>query len=446
MTKSPTTDYRLPPTDYRLPTTDPIAQHAHYCGKIQIAPKVPVTSTADWATWYTPGVAEPCRAIHADPEQVWELTNRGNTIAIVSDGTRVLGLGDIGPKAALPVMEGKALIFKLLGGVDAIPLVLDARDPETLIATVRALAPGFGGINLEDIAQPKCFGILERLRAELDIPVWHDDQQGTATVVLAAVLNALRLVGKSLPQVKIAMLGMGAANVATYRLLKAAGATPAAIIACDEHGTLHPGRNDLEAQAEIAPQWAICQESNAELVVGGPKAAIRGADVLLAFSRPGPNVLLPEWVALMAVEAIVIAGANPTPEIWPAEAHAAGARIVGTGRSDFPNQVNNSLAFPGIFRGVLDVQARAITDTMAVVAAEELARCAELRGLREDHILPTMDEPEPPLRLAVAVGLAAQAEGLARRPGTAEELRARAERQMRGTTAVSTAKSGYCRA
>ncbi len=409
---------------------DPIALHARYRGKIQIAPKVPLASAADWAIWYTPGVAEPCRAIHADPAQVWALTNRGNTIAIVSDGTRVLGLGDIGPEAALPVMEGKALIFKLLGGVDAIPLVLDARDPDTLIATVQALAPSFGGINLEDIAQPKCFTILERLRAALEIPVWHDDQQGTATVVLAAVLNALALVGKALPHAKIAMVGMGAANVASYRLLVAAGADPAAIVACDEHGTLHPGREDLRAIAESAPQWQLCLESNAERLVGGAEAAIRGSDVLLAFSRPGPGVIAPAWVAQMARDAIVIAGANPVPEIWPADAHAAGARIVGTGRSDFPNQVNNALAFPGIFRGVLDVQARTITDAMAVAAARELAQCAEIRGLREEHILPALDEPAVPLRLAVAVGLAAQAEGLARRPGTAEELRARAAQSL----------------
>jgi len=407
--------------------SDAIALHAQYRGKIQLAPKVPVRDNADFAVWYTPGVAEPCRAIAADPEQVWELTNRGNTIAIISDGTRVLGLGDIGPEAGLPVMEGKALFFKLFGGVDAVPLVVRTTDPAAFIALVRALEPSFGGINLEDIAQPKCFDILTRLQETLTIPVWHDDQQGTATVVLAAVLNALKLVGKDLRHAKIALVGMGAANVANYRLLKAAGADPAGMVACDEHGTLQRGRGDLEALAAIAPQWAICQESNADGVDGGAADAMRGADVLLAFSRPGPETITADWVAAMARDAIVIAGANPVPEIWPHVAHAAGARIVGTGRSDFPNQVNNALAFPGIFRGVLDVQARAITDALALAAAFELAACAEMRGLRADHILPTLEEPDVAVRLAVAVGLAAQAAGLTRRPGTAAELRARAE-------------------
>lgn len=403
-----------------------LALHARYRGKIQCAPKVPVTGLPDYQVWYTPGVAEPCLAIAADPERVWELTNRGNTVAIVSDGTRVLGLGDIGPLAGLPVMEGKALIFKLLGGVDAVPLMLAATDAEAFAATVQAVAPTFGGINLEDIAQPKCFGLLARLRAALDIPVWHDDQQGTATVVLAAVLNALTLAGKALPNARIALIGMGAANVAAYHLLKAAGAAPGALVACDAGGILHRGRHDLEAQAEIAPQWQICQESNAEGRVGGIAEALAGADVALAFSRPGPNVIQPEWISRMAHKAIVIAGANPVPEIAPEAARAAGAWIVGTGRSDFPNQVNNALAFPGIFRGVLDVQARTITDAMAVAAAEALARCAHDLGLREDHILPTLDEPDVAVRVAVACGLAAQREGVARRPGTAEDLAARA--------------------
>jgi len=403
-----------------------LALHAHYRGKIQSAPKVPVTGLADYNLWYTPGVAEPCLAIAAEPERVWELTNRGNTVAIVSDGTRVLGLGDIGPLAGLPVMEGKALIFKLLGGVDAIPLMLAVSELDAFCATVAAVAPTFGGINLEDIAQPRCFELLSRLRPALDIPVWHDDQQGTATVALAAVLNALSLVGKPLGKVRIALVGMGAANVAVYRLLKVAGADPGAIIACDAGGTLHRGRRDLEAQAEVAPQWSICLESNAEGIVGGIPEALAGADVALAFSRPGPDVIRPEWIAAMARDAIVIAGANPVPEIHPQAALAAGARIVGTGRSDFPNQVNNALAFPGIFRGVLDVQARTITDTMAVAAAEALAGCAHDGGIREDHILPTLEEPDVAVRVAVATGLAAQAEGVARRPGTAAELEARA--------------------
>lgn len=399
--------------------------HARYRGKVQIAPKVPVRGLEDFAVWYTPGVADPCQAIAEDPKQVWEMTNRGNTVAIVSDGTRVLGLGDIGPEASLPVMEGKSLIFKLLGGVDAIPLVLRAPNPESFIATVQALEPTFGGISLEDIAQPKCFGILERLRDTMDIPVWHDDQQGTATVVLAAVLNTLKLVGKSLAEVKIAMLGMGAANVANYRLLKAGGADPTHIIACDALGTLHRGRADLKAQAAIAPQWGICQESNSAQITGGAAEAIRDADILIAFSRPGPHTIDPQWITQMAPNAIVIAGANPIPEILPAAAHASGAHIVCTGRSDFPNQVNNALAFPGIFRGVLDVQARAISTAMAVSAAVALAECATTQGLREDHVLPTLDEPATHLRIAVATALAAQEAGLVRRPGSEAEIQAR---------------------
>jgi malate dehydrogenase (oxaloacetate-decarboxylating) len=307
-----------------------------------------------------------------------------------------------------------------------VPLVLHAPDPDAFAVNVEALEPSFGGVNLEDIAQPKCFGLLERLRESLSVPLWHDDQQGTATVVLAAVLNALEVVGKELPNVKIALVGAGAANVANYRLLKAAGAQPGAVVACDARGTLNRHRADLEAQADLAPQWGICLETNAEGVEGGIAEALRGADLLLAFSAPGPGTIKPEWVAGMAEDAVVIAGANPVPEIHPQKAKEAGARVVGTGRSDYPNQVNNALAFPGIFRGVLDVGARAITDGMAVAAALELARCAHLRGLTEEHILPTLDEGEVAMRVAVATGLAAQQEGLARRPGTSEELRARA--------------------
>lgn len=418
---------------------DAIELHARYRGKIQIAPKVPVTGLADYAIWYTPGVAEPCRAIQQEPERSWTLTNRSNTIAVISDGSRVLGLGDIGPAAGMPVMEGKALIFKLLGGVDAVPLVLDASEPDVFMATVRALVPSFGGINLEDIAQPKCFGILDRLRDELEIPVWHDDQQGTATVVLAAVLNALKIVGKSLDTVKIAMVGMGAANVANYRLLKAAGTDPGGIIACDVHGTLHRGRDDLKALADVSPQWRISQETNAEGIIGGIPETLRGADVLIAFSQPGPDVIAPEWIRSMASNAVVIAGANPVPEIYPVDAHAAGARIVGTGRSDFPNQVNNALAFPGIFRGVLDVRARHITDGMAISAARELARSAEIRGVREDHILPTLDEPDIAMQLAVATGMAAQKAGVAQIPLGAEALATRAKQAIeRAQTMIGT--------
>ncbi|HUI24445.1 MAG TPA: NADP-dependent malic enzyme [Candidatus Kryptonia bacterium] len=406
------------------PSIDALRLHPLYKGKIQMLPKCPVRDFRDFAVWYTPGVAAPCRAIQAQPDLVYEHTNKGNCIAIVTDGTRILGLGDIGPEAGLPVMEGKALLFKYLGGVDAVPICLGTKDPEEFIRTVKYLEPSFGGINLEDIAQPKCFRVLDRLRAEMHIPVWHDDQQGSATVALAALLNALKVVGKKLEAVTIAMVGMGAANVSVYRLLKASGANPLGIIASDRRGTLHRGRGDVEGrQAECADKWRVCVETNPDRIRGGIGDALRGADVCIAFSASGPEVIRPEWVSAMAKDAIVFACANPIPEIWPWDAHAAGARIVATGRGDFPNQLNNSLVFPGIFRGALDVRARTITDAMAIAAAHELSRCAEERGLRDDRILPRMDEWEIHPRVAVAAAMMAQEQGIARRACTrAEEL------------------------
>ena len=414
------------------PAEDAMRLHPFYRGKVQVVPKCAVRDFQDFAIWYTPGVAAPCRDIQAHPEKVWEHTNRGNTIAVVSDGTRVLGLGDIGPEAGLPVMEGKALLFKYLGGVDAVPIVLGTKDPDALIEAVKLLEPSFGGINLEDIAQPKCFRILDTLRAEMNIPVWHDDQQGTATVLLAGLINALKVVGKEMGKVKIAMIGMGAANVATYRLLKAYGADPGAVVVCDSKGTLHPGRHDIEEQQdEFADKWRICQETNAERIVGGPAEAMRGADVCIALSKPGPGTILPEWVKGMTKDAIVFPCANPVPEIWPWEAKEAGARIVGTGRSDFPNQLNNSLGFPGIFRGVLDVRARTITDEMAIAAAEELAACAEERGLHEENLVPTMDDWEVFPREAAATGVKAQEQGIALLKKSRQELYAQAEATIR---------------
>lgn len=380
--------------------------------------------------WYTPGVAEACRAIVASPERVFDVTNRANTIAIVSDGTRVLGLGDIGPEAALPVMEGKALLFKYLGGVDAVPLCVNTREADAIVAVVRALEPSFGGVNLEDIAQPKCFDVLDRLRASMTIPVWHDDQQGTAAVVLAALTNALHVVGKPLDRVRIAMIGIGAANVATYRLLRAAGIDTGALVACDTKGTLHRGRKDLEGDPAAHWKWTVCRESNARGVTGGIADALRGADVCIAFSRPGPGVIEPTWVKTMASDAIIFACANPAPEIWPEEARSAGAAIVATGRSDFPNQVNNALAFPGIFRGVLDVRARAITDEMAVAASRALARHALVTGLRRDRIVPSIDDEGVVVQEAVAVGLAAMSEGLAGVRLSPEELEASARKSI----------------
>jgi malate dehydrogenase (oxaloacetate-decarboxylating) len=403
--------------------------HPFYRGKVQMLPKCPIRDFSDFALWYTPGVAASSRAVQKNPELVWDHTNRGNLIAIISDGSRVLGLGDIGPEAALPVMEGKALLFKYLGGVDAIPICLRTTGPDELVQAVKWLQPCFGGINLEDIAQPKCFDVLDRLRADLEIPVWHDDQQGTAMVLLAGLLNALQVVGKNFDRVRIGMIGIGAANVAVYRILRANGLLPDAVIACDSQGTLHRGRADIERRhVEFQAKWRICNETNPDNVVGGISETLRGVDVCIAFSRPGPDVISSDAVKGMAKDAIVFACANPIPEIWPWDAAAAGARIVATGRSDFPNQLNNSLGFPGLFRGVLDVRARRITDSMAIAASQELASIAQEQGLREDRILPGMDETEVAVREAVATALTAQNEGVASLSLTREQL-ARAARE-----------------
>ena len=412
------------------PSREAMRLHAFYQGKVQVLPKCPIRDPSDFAIWYTPGVAAPCRAIQADPKRGYELTNRANSIAIVSDGTRVLGLGDIGPEAGMPVMEGKALLFKYLGGVDAVPICLGTKDPDEIVRTVKLLEPSFGGINLEDISQPKCFRILDALRKKMTIPVWHDDQQGSATVLLAGLLNAVKIVGKDIRRIRIAMIGMGAANVSVYRLLKVSGVDPGGIVACDSKGALHKGRRDLEAQRETFPdKWRVCQETNAKGVTGGVAEAMRGADVCIAFSAPG--IVRPEWVQAMARDAVVFTCANPIPEIWPWEAKEAGAKIVATGRSDFPNQVNNSLVFPAVFRGALDVRARTITDEMAWVAAHELAQCAEERGIHEENILPKMEEWNVVPRVAVATAMKAQEQGVATLTKTPEQLFEAAVRRIK---------------
>ena len=430
----------------RKPAEDAMKLHPFYRGKMQTVPKCCIRDFNDFAIWYTPGVAEPCRAIKADREKVYEFTNKWNTVAIVSDGTRVLGLGDIGPEAALPVMEGKALLFKYLGGVDAVPICLDTKDPEEIIQVVKLLQPSFGGINLEDISSPKCFYILDRLRAEAQIPVWHDDQQGTAAVTLAGLINALKIVGKKKENVKLTVIGIGAANVAILRVLFADGFKPANTIVVDSRAILHTGRADLKEKKEGNPyKWDLCQRTNPNKRSGGIAEALKGADVCISLSKSGPGVILPEWVKGMAKDAIIFACANPIPEIWPWEAKEAGARIIATGRSDFPNQVNNSIGFPGIFRGTLDVKARTITDEMCIAAAYELAKCAEDRGIDEDNIAPTMAEWEVFIREAVTVGLKAIEQGVAREKVSRKELAKRAEamiRNARETTALLM-KEGY---
>jgi len=420
-----------------------LRQHSAYRGKVQMMPKCPLRSFDDFAIWYTPGVAAASRAIGIERERVWELTNRGNAVAIVSDGSRVLGLGNIGPEAAMPVMEGKALLFKYLGGVDAVPICLGTSDPQAIISTVRALSPSFGGINLEDIATPKCFRILDALRSDLPIPIWHDDQQGTATVVLAGLLNALELVGKRLRDVKIALVGIGAANMAVFRLLESEGVGARGIIACDRAGTLHTGRADIEAAGlAAAEKWRVCQETNAERITGGIAEALRGADVCLAFSATGPDVISPEAIRGMAKGAIVFACANPVPEIMPNLALEAGAAIVATGRSDFPNQVNNSLVFPGVFRGVLDVRATSITDGMARRAAHALAGYAKSLGISKEAILPRTDDIAAAATIAAAIGCQAQAEGVARAKLSRDELFENALERIRSARRAHDALDG----
>ena len=408
------------------PSEDAMKLHPFYKGKIEIVSKCVIRDFQDFGIWYTPGVAAPCRAIASDTELAYEYTNKGNTIAVVTDGTRVLGLGDIGPEAAMPVMEGKALLFKYLGGVDAVPICLDTKDADKFIAAVKLLQPSFGGINLEDISQPKCFRILDTLRQEMEIPVWHDDQQGTAAVTLAGLINALEIVGKSLAEARIAMVGAGAANQCIARLLISAGVTPGNIIMCDSKGTLHRGRTELKEK--YAEKWEMCLKTNKDDVRGGSAEAMKGADALIALSTPGPDTIKPEWIAEMASDAIVFVCANPIPEIWPWEAKEAGARIVATGRSDFPNKVNNSLGFPAIFRGTLDVRAKTITDEMCIAAEYELAKTAQDKGLHDEYLIPTMDEWEVFPREATAVGMKAIEQGVARLNLSRDELYEQASR------------------
>ncbi len=406
----------------KKPSADAMRLHPFYRGKIQTALRCRVRDFNDFAIWYTPGVAAPCRAIKENPDLVYEYTSKWNTVAVVSDGTRVLGLGDIGPKAGLPVMEGKALLYKYLGGVDAVPIMLDTKDPDKIIDAVLMLQPAFGGVNLEDIAQPKCFRILDTLREQAEIPVWHDDQQGTACVTLAGLINALKVVGKRIQDVKIVFFGAGASNVACARLIFAYGADPANCLMLDSKGILGKHRTDLyQRRAEFVAKWHICEITNPKEMKGELRDALKGADVLIALSQSGPDVIKKEWVTQMAKDAIVFVCANPIPEMWPWEAKEAGAVVVATGRSDFPNQINNSLGFPGIFRGTLDVRGRTITDEMAIAAAVELAKMAEEKGLSDEYIIPNMDEWEVFPREAAAVAMKAIEQRIARVEVTYEQ-------------------------
>lgn len=395
--------------------------HRFYEGKVQIMPKCAVTSAADFAIWYTPGVAAACREIQANTDKSFELTNRWNYVAVVSDGTRVLGLGDIGPEAGLPVMEGKALLFKYLGGVDAFPICLKTKNQEEIIRTCELIQPTFGGINLEDIEKPKCFYVLEKARERLQIPVWHDDQQGTATVILAGLMNSFKIVGKDPKNALITLVGAGSANLRTAYVLIRWGIKPGNIMMVDTKGIVYSGRKDI-VKDEDPWKYDLAQKTNSEARKGTIADAFKDVDAVVAASKPGPDTIKKEWIKTMANDSIIFACANPIPEIWPWEAKEAGAKIVATGRSDFPNQVNNSLGFPAIFRGVLDVRAKTVTDEMCIAAAQELAKFAEQRGMHEEDILPRMEEWEVFPREAVACALKSIDEGVARIKPSRKEL------------------------
>ena len=395
--------------------------HKFYGGKLQVMPKCAIQSYQDFAIWYTPGVAAACKEIQAKPDMAYELTNKWNFVAIVTDGTRVLGLGNIGPEAGLPVMEGKSILFKYLGGVDAFPICLKTRSAEEIIRTCELLQPSFGGINLEDIEKPKCFEVLEEARKRLTIPVWHDDQQGTATVILAGLVNAFKIVGKDPKNSLITLVGAGASNTRTAYVLMKWGIKPGNILMVDTKGLIYPGREDI-VKEEDRWKYELSQITNAEGRHGDMAESFKNVDAVVAAAKPGPGIIKKEWIQTMNDDSIIFACANPVPEIWPWEAEEAGARIVATGRSDFPNQVNNSLGFPGIFRGVLDVRATTVTDDMCVAAANELARFAEARGIDEKDITPHMDEWEVYPRVAVACAQKSMDQGVARIKPSREEL------------------------
>jgi malate dehydrogenase (oxaloacetate-decarboxylating) len=380
----------------------------HVGGKIEQRNKHPLRTRDDLSMAYTPGVARVCAAIAADRDKAFQYTIKRNTVAVVSDGSAVLGLGDIGPEAAMPVMEGKAMLFKEFGGVDAFPICLDTQDTDTIVATVTALAPTFGGINLEDISAPRCFEIEDRLKAALDIPVFHDDQHGTAVVTLAALINACRLTGKRLEDLHVLIVGLGAAGIAVTRMLLAAGVRH--VIGCDRRGALHTERPDyLDGSMNPLKRW-FAESTNPERRDGSPADVIEGADLFVGLS--GARVMPPEALARMADDAIVFAMANPTPEVTPEEAEPY-ARIIATGRSDYPNQINNVLCFPGIFRGALDVRAREITEEMKMAAARGIASIVLDSELREDYIIPSPFNRDFADAVAAAVGEQAQLEGTA---------------------------------
>jgi malate dehydrogenase (oxaloacetate-decarboxylating) len=424
--------------------------HKHYSGKIQIVPKVPVPGFNWFNVWYTPGVSKVSTNIRDNNDTSFELSNRGNLVAVVSDSTRVLGDGDCTPPGGLGVMEGKAFLMKYLGGVDAVALCIDSKgadgknDPQKIIDFVKMCQHSFGAINLEDISQPNCFKVLDVLREECDIPVWHDDAQGTACVTLAGLINSLKLAGKKLSEAKIVFFGAGASNTTIARLIITDGGDPENMIMFDSKGSLHTDRDDIKNDKRFYRKWELCATTNPNKVQT-MEEAMQNADVLISLSTPGPDTIKKEWVSKMASKSIVFVCANPVPEIYPYAAKEAGAYIVATGRGDFPNQVNNSLGFPGILKGALMVRAQKITDTMAIAAAHSLANYAEKRGIDPENITPTMDEADVFPVEAADVAMQAIKDGVARRKVTWEEAYELAKKEIEYSRSLthSLCKEGF---
>jgi len=412
--------------------------HRYYRGKMQTLPKAGIWGFNWFNVWYTPGVSAVSTTIRDNQESSWELSNRGNLVAVVSDSTRVLGDGDCGPSGGLGVMEGKAMLMKYLGGFDALALCVNNRgedgkpDPARLIDFVRMLAPSVGAVNLEDISQPNCYRVLDELRESCGIPVWHDDAQGTACVTLAGLLNALELAGKQIGEIRTVLFGAGASNTTIASILLQSGLDPANLVMFDSKGALHAGREDLAGNPDKYRQWGLAKISNPKRLRDMDEA-MAGADVLISLSTPGPHTIKPQWISRMAEKAIVFTCANPVPEIYPHAAKAAGAYIVATGRGDFPNQINNSCGFPGILKGALMVRASKITDGMAIRAAHSLAEYARRRGIDTENIVPRMDEADVFAHEAAEVADQAVAEGVARLPLSREEVFARAKADIDAT-------------
>ena len=379
--------------------------HEKNHGKVEVISKVPVTNKEELSLAYTPGVAEPCRKIHADPDDVYKYTAKGNLVAVVSDGTAVLGLGDIGPLAAMPVMEGKSILFKEFANVDAFPICLDTKDVDEIVETVKRIAPSFGGINLEDISAPRCFEVERRLKEELDIPVFHDDQHGTAIVVCAGLINALKVVGKKMEDARVVINGAGSAGISICKLMLQFGVGDVVLV--DKQGALAPGEEWMNPA-----QKAMAEVTNKNKQRGPLKEIIKDKDVFVGVSAP--NLVTPEMVQTMAKDPIIFAMANPTPEIMPDLAKQGGARVVATGRSDFPNQINNVLVFPGIFRGALDVRAKNITEEMKMAASRAIASLVTSEELNEDYIIPSPFDKRVCSVVAKEVGRVAREQGIAR--------------------------------